>query len=138
MKKLLAVLVVTLLIVGCGSGRKAYEAGLVSLKGRHVDDFYRVWGPPTSRVDLSDGGYILAWQKSSTHTTGVYNTTTMKPVMLPNGQLMSIPVNETHGGKTKNKFCEVKIEFLPDNIASRVAYQGCPMCAEWFPVPEVK
>lgn len=95
-------------------------------------------GASAGKADLSTGGYILSWEKGATRTTGVYNTTSTKSVMLPNGQLMSVPVNQTHGGNTINDSCEIRVEFMPDNHAKGLAYQGDRMCAEWFPIPEVK
>ena len=138
MYKMLSVLIIALLVVGCGSGRKRYEAGLQSLEGRHIDEFYRAWGPPKSKADLSTGDYIVSWEKQSIKSSGTYNATTRKATMLPNGQLISVPVNETHGGGTHTRSCEVRVEFSSEGIAKTLNYQGGPMCAEWFPVPEIK
>jgi hypothetical protein len=71
-------------------------------------------------------------------SSGTYTTTSQKSTMLPNGQLISVPVNQTHGGGTHTRSCEIRVEFSPEGFAKTLDYQGGSMCDDWFPVPEVK
>jgi len=65
MRNFLIILFIAIIVLGCGSGRKRYEAGLQSLEGKHIDEFYRAWGPPNSKADFSTGDYIVSWGKQS-------------------------------------------------------------------------
>ncbi|UTF49398.1 hypothetical protein NLA06_12610 [Desulfomicrobium sp. ZS1] len=138
MRKFLIVLFIAVLVLGCGAAGKRYEAGLKSLEGNHVDEFYKSWGPATGKADLSNGGYILSWSKSQMKNAGTYNTTSTKSVMLPSGSLVSVPVTQTHGGGSYTRTYEVIVEFSKENLAQNFSYQGGPACRRWFPVPEVK
>lgn len=138
MRNFLIILFIAIIVLGCGSGRKRYEAGLQSLEGKHIDEFYRAWGPPNSKADLSTGDYIVSWGKQSIKSSGTYTTTSQKSTMLPNGQLISVPVNQTHGGGTHTRSCEIRVEFSPEGFAKTLDYQGGSMCDDWFPVPEVE
>jgi len=138
MRKYLIMLFIIGLVLGCGTARKNYEAGLQSLEGKHADNFFKSWGPPSAKVDLSDGGYILSWSKSQMKNSGTYNTTSTKAVMLPSGSLVSVPVSQTHGGGSYTRIYEVIVEFSKDNLAQTLTYNGGPACRRWFPVPDTK
>lgn len=124
-------------IVGCGAGRKRYEAGLQSLTGQHYDSLVRRWGPPTNAAPLSDGSIVVSWSKSESGQNATYTTSEYRTAMVGN-QLVSYYTPVSHGGGSYYHDCTIRAEFDTLKIAKSISYQGGAACKEWFPVPEVE
>lgn len=137
MRKLVLLLVVVGVLVGCGKGRQRYEAGLASMRGHHVDDFLKAWGPPQGSTGLSDGGGIVVWHKSEVRGGGSYSTNEHRTAYVGNN-LVSYSVPVSHSSNVKTHECEVRVDFSQDKVARDIQYSGGAFCADWFPVPFVE
>lgn len=106
MAKLLFLLPLILIVLGCTTTKQAMVRANNRYVGKNLDEFVIERGAPDSKYQLNNGEYLYVWNSGVT-SFQMPSTTTINGTVSPYGNYYG--TGTTTGGGTLEVFCEVRI-----------------------------